>query len=129
MYRIQVFVLAFLFAMTSAAQQPSTIPQVDGELGPCWVDFRVTGEAGKPLYNAKVHVLVRHGFLSKRKTDLEVGTNADGKARVAGLPSSVRKPLLFDVRSGDAKKLVQHDPGANCHGRYDVSLGNNQPTQ
>ena len=42
--------------------------------------LQVTDLSGKPLYNAKIHVQIRYGFLGLRKLDLETGTNADGKA-------------------------------------------------
>jgi hypothetical protein len=104
------------------AQTIPEVPSVNAELGPCWADFHVTDAAGKPVYNAKVHVLVRYGFMSKRKTELEVGTNSDGNARIAGLPQQVKKPLTFDVRFGDKRQTRTGDPAANCHANFPVEL-------
>jgi len=102
---------------------PVEVPSVDAELGPCTADFAVTDGARKPLYDAKVSVTVHYGFLGLRKMDLEVGTNSDGKARVAGLPSKVRKhPLGFVISFGDRVKSIEHYPAVNCNARYEVVL-------
>ena len=99
------------------------VPVIKGELGPCSADFTVTDSAHKPLYNAKIHVTVRYGFMNKRKTDLEIGTNSDGKARVEGLPDKVKKPLEFQIRHEQRVKSLTHDPAANCHANITVVLG------
>jgi hypothetical protein len=113
--------VAILLVGPAAAQQSADVPLsvVDGQLGPCFAEFHVTDAAGKPQYNMPIHVLIRYGFLGKRKMDLEVGTNSDGKARVAGLPEQVRSPLHFEVGRGDAKQVVEHDPATNCHAYFD----------
>ncbi len=114
-----------LGAVWPAAAQAPEVPKVDGGAGACWVDFTVTADR-KPVYNAKIHVLVRYGLL--HKVDLEVGTNSDGKARVAGIPQNVKKPpLVFDIRKDHAVTTVQHDPAANCHASYDVALPSPPP--
>ncbi len=104
--------------------QPVEVPVINGNLGPCTADFTVTDNAHKPLYDAKVHVTIRYGFMSKRKTDLEVGTNSDGKARIEGLPDKVKNPPLeFRVSSGDQSKVVTADPAVECHPSFTVALG------
>ncbi len=118
--------LAMALSPTSAAHslgapQQSPLSVVDGQLGSCYAEFHVTDAAGKPQYNVPVHVLIRYGFMGKRKTDLQVGTNSDGKARVAGLPDKVRAPLHFEVGTGEAMQVVEHDPAANCHANFDVT--------
>ena len=111
---------AVMGAVWLAAQEKPEVPKVDGEAGACWVDFTVTAEQ-KPVYNAKIHVLVRYGLV--HKVDLEVGTNSDGKARVTGIPQKVKKPpLVFDIRKDHAVTTVSHDPASNCHASYDVAL-------
>lgn len=108
-----------------AAAQAPEVPKVDGGVGACWVDFTVTADR-KPVYNARVHVLVRYGLV--HKIDLEVGTNSDGKARVAGIPQKVKKPpLVFDIRKNQAVATVQHDPATDCHASYDVALPSAPP--
>jgi hypothetical protein len=104
-----------------AANSPE-IPVVDGGLGSCRADFTVKDGAGKPIYNAKIHVTIKYGFLSKRKAELEVGTNSDGKASVTGLPNLPKKPLEFSVKSGTVEKTVTDDPSNNCNATFDVTL-------
>lgn len=92
-------------------------------MGPCTADFTVTDAAQKPLYDAKIKTIVRHGFLSKRKVELEVGTDAAGRARFTGLPHEVKKPIEFTVRYKELAKSITHDPASNCHVQLEVSLG------
>jgi len=120
MAAIALLLIAGLGLPTAKAAE---VPVIKGELGPCTADFTVTDSANKPLYNAKIHVTVRYGFLSKRKTDLEVGTNNDGKARVEGLPDKVKKPLEFQVRHEQLLKSLLHDPATECHANFTVALG------
>lgn len=103
-------------------QEPPAVPVIRGDLGPCTADFTVTDAEGKPLFDAKIHVLIRYGFLGKRKSELEVGTNSDGKARFEGLPNRAKKPLEFRVRSGDMIQLLVHDPEADCNPSFSVKL-------
>jgi hypothetical protein len=104
-----------------AAQLPQ-IPSVDGGLGSCRADFTVKDGSDKPIYNAKIHVLIKYGFFSKRKTELEVGTNSDGKASVTGLPNMPKKPLEFTIKSGTISKNITEDPSDNCNAKFDVAL-------
>jgi len=63
-------------------------------------------------------------FMSKRDTDLEVGTNSDGKAHFEGLPDELKKPPMeFTIHNGDATKSVTNDPATNCHPTFAVTLG------
>ncbi|PYU11585.1 MAG: hypothetical protein DMG37_16250 [Acidobacteria bacterium] len=111
----------FLRGGLLAAQAPQ-IPVVDGGLGSCRADFTVKDGSDKPIYNAKIHVLIKYGFLSKRKTELEVGTNSDGKASVTGLPNLPKRPLEFSIKSGTVEKTVTEDPSDNCNAKFDVTL-------
>ncbi len=104
-----------------AANSPE-IPVVDGGLGSCRADFTVKDSSDKPIYNAKIHVIIKYGFLSKRKAELEVGTNSDGKASVTGLPNLPKRPLEFTVKSGTVEKTVTDDPSNNCNATFDVTL-------
>ena len=113
----------FLFLCGSLlGAQSEQVPVVDGALGSCRADFTVKDNSDKPIYNAKIHVLIKYGFLSKRKTDLEVGTNSDGRARVTGLPNMPKRPLEFSIRSGTVEKTVSDDPSENCDAKFDVTL-------
>ena len=109
------------FVLTPCAAADA--PVVKGDLGPCSADFTVTDSANKPLYDAKIHVTIVYGFMNKRKSDLEIGTNSDGKARIEGLPEKVKKLLEFKIRHGEQTKSVMHDPANDCHASFTVVLG------
>jgi hypothetical protein len=134
---LRALLLVLVLCSPAFSQQAGNVPLsvVDGQLGPCFAEFHVTDTAGKPQYNVPVRVLIRYGFLGKRKMDLEVGTNSNGKARVAGLPEQVRSPLHFEIGRPDAVQgtssengtpaavqVVEHDPATNCHAYFDVTV-------
>ena len=126
--RIAFWMLATFFLCVAGAQSlagnPADVPTISGGMGPCTADFTVVDTSNKPVFDAKIHVKVKYGFMSKRDTDLEVGTNSDGKARIEGLPDKLKKPPMeFTIRSGDLTKSVTNDPAANCHPTFAVTLG------
>ena len=126
--RIVFWMLAAFFLCVAGAQSlagnPADVPTISGGMGPCTADFTVVDTSNKPVFDAKIHVKVKYGFMSKRDTDLEVGTNSDGKARMEGLPEKLKKPPMeFTIRSGDATKSVANDPAVECHPTFTVSLG------
>jgi len=103
---------------------PVDVPVIKGDLGPCSADFTVLDSTNKPLYDAKIHVTILYGFMTKRKSDLEIGTNSDGKARIEGLPDKLKKPPLeFKIRGGDLRRSVMQDPATHCHASFNVQLG------
>jgi hypothetical protein len=102
------------------------VPVIKAELGPCSADFTVTDAENHPLYDAKIHVTIRYGFMSKRKSELDIGTDSDGKARIEGLPNKVKKPLEFKISHGEMTKMLAHDPGLECQASFNVAL---QPPQ
>jgi hypothetical protein len=110
-------------AVSGLQGQTPEVPVVRADAGPCSADFTVTDSEDKPLYDAKIQVRVRYGFMGKRKTDLEIGTNSDGKARIEGLPDKARKPLEFRLRHGKLLKSVAQDPARDCHASFSVVLG------
>jgi hypothetical protein len=120
--------LATFFLCVAGVQSlvgnPVDVPTISGGMGPCTADFTVVDGSNKPIYDAKIHVKMNYGFMSKRNTDLEIGTNSDGKARLEGLPEKLKKPPMeFTIRSGDATKSVTNDPAVECHPTFNVSLG------
>jgi hypothetical protein len=119
----QIALLLLIAGLGLPTAKAAEVPVIKGELGPCSADFTVTDSANKPLYDAKIHVTVRYGFMSKRKTELEVGTNSDGKGRIEGLPNKVKKPLEFQVRHAQLLKSLLHDPATECHANFTVALG------
>ena len=115
---LQIAALAFALAQSASPQE---VPVLNANLGNCSADFTVRGADGQPVYNATIHVRVRYGFMSLKRSDLEIGTNADGKARIEGLPSKA-KPLAYDVRKGAALAAVTQDVEAMCTASFDVAL-------
>jgi hypothetical protein len=113
----------FLILAGAAFAQTQEIPLVDGHLGACSTTITVLDSESKPVYNAKVTVDIRYGFLGFRKMSLEVGTNSEGKARVAGLPQKPRNPLEFIITSGSLSKKALVDTAAKCRDEIQVKLG------
>ncbi|HEV2288259.1 MAG TPA: hypothetical protein VGR81_04830 [Candidatus Acidoferrales bacterium] len=109
-------------AQTAQTSPAVTIPKVDGGAGSCKASFTVRDGSNKPIYNAQILVELRYGFMNLRKTDLQVGTNSDGKALITGLPDFPKKPLAFTIKSGTVSKTVTDDPAVNCNQNFDVVL-------
>ena len=122
--RIVLSLGAFLVFLVceGATTVDSEIPVVDAGLGSCRADFLVKDGSDKPLFNAKITLMIKYGFLSKRKSQVEVGTNSDGKARVTGLPNLPKKPLDFSIKSGEVSTTVTDDPSTNCNATFNVTL-------
>ena len=117
-------VVLFLFlVLGGSASGAADVPQLSADIGPCWVDFTVTDAAKKPVYLAKIQTVIRYGFMSKRKIDLQLSTDADGKGKFTGLPHDVKKPIEFTISYHGQSKTVMHDPAANCHATVEVELG------
>jgi hypothetical protein len=114
--------VALAFAGAAPAAE-AEIPTVDGHLGSCSAAFTVRDKENKPVYNAKITVAFRYGPLGIRKMSLEVGTDSEGKARVAGLPEKRKKPLEFEITSGQLSKTVTADPSKECKATIEVNLG------
>ena len=109
---------AFPQAATTPATDPNSVPVIDGALGPCSADFTVTDSAGAPVYDAKIRVHIAYGFMSLHKLDLEIGTNADGKARVTGLPDRIKHGLYFHTSQGDRTAETFDDPANTCKAQF-----------
>src|SRR5271170_2930600 len=97
--------LTMLFVSVMHAQNippvdPKTVPVIDGGIGPCSADFTVTDSGTTPVYDAKIRVHIAYGFMNLHKLDLEVGTNASGKARFTGLPDRTKRGLFFRASEG-----------------------------
>ncbi len=104
-----------------ADDQPK-VATVDAGIGSCKANFFVKDGAGKPIYNSKISVLIKYGFMNLRQTDLEAYTNVNGQARFTGLPNFSKKPLEFTVSSGTVSKTVSDDPVEKCDAAFDVTL-------
>src|SRR5437899_6350785 len=62
-------------AQPSGAPASSVVPEISPELGNCTVEFKVTTMRGDGIYDAKITTTIRYGFLNKRRTELQIGTN------------------------------------------------------
>jgi hypothetical protein len=96
------------------APNPHEVPVVDGGLGPCSIEFTAKDSTGASLYNAKIRVHIATGFLGVKKTDLEVGSNVDGKAKFTGLPDKTKFPLEFDAQQGELAGTFSWTPVKGC---------------
>jgi len=109
-------------AQTQAPVDPRTIPVIDGAIGPCTADFTVTDSSQAPVYDAKIRVRVAYGFAHAHKLDLEVGTNAAGKARVIGLPDKTKQGLFFRASEGKRQGSAFDDPAKTCKADLTITL-------
>jgi len=112
-----------LISFGAVFAQEHEIPTVDAHLGACSTLFTVLDSEGKPAYNAKISVDIRYGLLGVRKMSLEVGTNSEGKARVAGLPEKPKAPLEFEIVSRGVTKKTLVDVRAKCSDSVQIKLG------
>jgi hypothetical protein len=92
------------------------------DAGPCNADFVVRDESGKGVYDAKITLKTSYGFMGLHRLDLNVGTNAEGKARIEGLPDKPRKAADFKVAQGGREKMVAYDPVGHCNALHEVTL-------
>jgi hypothetical protein len=119
---LALFSILPLPAQSPAPVDPKTIPVIDGAIGPCSADFTVNDAAGAPVYAAKVSVHIAYGLMNLHKLDLEVGTNAAGKARFIGLPDKPRQGLFFSASEGDREASAFDDPSKTCKAEFTVKL-------
>ena len=117
-----ICLLALALTGVALAAQ-AQIPTVDAHLGSCSATFTVRDKDKKPVYNAKVSVQFRYGPLGTRKMSLEVGTDSEGKARVAGLPENRKNPFEFEISSGQLSKIIRADTAKECKMTIEVNLG------
>jgi len=111
-----------LEAQSSSSADPKSVPVIDGAIGPCSADFTITDAAGAPVYAASIRVHIAYGFLNAHKLDLEVGTNADGKARFIGLPEKLKQGLIFQASEGKREGSAFDDTGKTCKANFTIAL-------
>ncbi|MGA8271527.1 MAG: hypothetical protein WB919_08205 [Candidatus Sulfotelmatobacter sp.] len=109
-------------ARAAQTADPKTIAVVDAGIGACTADFVITNEAGEPVYAANIRVHIAYGFMSLHKFDLQVGTNAEGKARFIGLPENAKQGLFFRASEGDREGTAFDNPSKTCKAQYTVVL-------
>jgi hypothetical protein len=119
---VLLFAVARCASQTSFPPDPKSVPVIDGGAGPCSADFIVTAPSGAPVYDAKIRVHIAYRFMNLHKLDLEVGTNADGKARFTGLPDRIKHGLYFYSSQGDRTAETFDDPANTCKAQFTVVL-------
>jgi hypothetical protein len=107
---------------TTSPADPKSVPVIDGGIGSCSVDFTVTDPAQTPVYAANIKVHIAYGFMYLRKMDLEVGTNAAGKARFTGLPDRTKQGLFFRAFEGAREGSAFVDPAKTCNAQLSITL-------
>ena len=120
--KLVLLMFALLASLAAQTPDPHAVPVIDGGIGPCSAEFVITDTDSKPVYAAKIKVHIAYGFASARKLDLEVGTNADGKARFIGLPNRVKRGLFFEASEGDRVGSVFDDPATTCEAKFAITL-------
>jgi hypothetical protein len=114
-------VLACTYSLTAQSSDKPAV--VDGGLGRCSLEVTVIGPDSKPVYAANVRVHIAYGFGGFHKLDLEVGTDAAGKAKFTGLPSRVRRPPLeFGATKDDLSGTLNYDPATECVAAHKITL-------
>jgi hypothetical protein len=120
---ISIFVVTLLAAGSArSADDSKTIATVDAGLGSCTADFVINDDMGKPVYAANIRVHITYGFGGFHKFDLQVGTNADGKARFIGLPEHSKQGLFFRATEGDREGEAFDNPENTCKAQFIVVL-------
>jgi hypothetical protein len=114
--------LRSLHAQTAPPPDPKTVPVIDGGIGPCSAEFTVTDAAQAPVYAAKISVHIAYGFMYLHKLDLEIGTNAGGKARFTGLPDRTKQGLFFRASEGAREGSAFVDPSKTCKAELTIVL-------
>jgi hypothetical protein len=117
-------ILTFARSSFPTSQTPDSgeVTVVKAGAGSCTADFAVTNLSGKGIYDAKIRIQLRYGFMGLHRLDATVGTNFDGKARIEGLPEKIKGTAEFKISHGDQSKSLDYDPLADCHPRHEVIL-------
>src|ERR1039458_2149285 len=107
---------------TGSKPDPKSVAEVDAGLGPCTADFIIADDAGAPVYAANIRVHITYGFMNLHKFDLQVGTNADGKARFIGLPETSKQGFFFHASEGNREGSAFDDPAKTCKTQFTIVL-------
>ena len=113
--------LVLLFALSLPAMAADA-PKISADLGSRSADFHVVDASGKPIYNSRIHTLIRYGAFGWHKLDLEIRTDSDGRASIIKLPEVPKRPITFDVSNGSASTTLPYDPTQQCQAKFEVTL-------
>ncbi|MGE5112240.1 MAG: hypothetical protein ACM3JB_15355 [Acidobacteriaceae bacterium] len=119
MIRMRTLILLLALVLPAFA---ADAPRISADLGSCSADFHVVDASAKPIYNARIHSLVRSGAFGLRKLDLEIRTDSDGNASIVGLPEVPKRPITFDISNGTATTSIPFEPDKQCKAKFDVTL-------
>ncbi len=114
--------------LAAQAQQPAQpkaddVPVTDAESGPCAIELSITGTDGKPIYAVRIDYHAAYGFMGTHKLDMTVYTNAQGKAKFAGIPAKVKNPPIeFHASKDDLVGIATMDPAGECQARHDIVM-------
>jgi hypothetical protein len=110
----------------SPGAQPSSTPNpylMDGEAGPCSVEFNVADAAGKPVSSALISVHVAYGFGGFHKLDMSVYTDPQGHAKFIGIPAKVKNPPLeFRAAKDQLIGVGTMNPATECQARHGILM-------
>jgi hypothetical protein len=110
-------------AQQTAPAPGTEVTVVNASAGSCAADFIVKDASGRGIYDAKIRIQIKYGFMGVRKVDATVGTNYEGKARIEGLPERIKGAAEFTISLADLSKSLPYDPLNDCHPHHEVTLG------
>lgn len=127
--------LFILLAPLLAQEEPAPPTQnqapvmvtIDGESGPCSVEFLVTTAEGEPVRAARIQVKIDKGFFGFGKLELEAFTNREGRVRFIGMPKKVNDPLYFEAVKGDLFGVAFYNPKVKCNAEHAILMGKRLP--
>lgn len=77
---------------------------------------------------AHIDVHLAYGAFGAHKLEMGVYTNAQGKARFAGIPAKVRKPPVeFNAKKDDLVGVATMDPATECQAKHDIVMAKGKP--
>jgi hypothetical protein len=96
---------------------------MDGEAGPCSVEFNVTDAGGKPVSSALIGVHLAYGFGGFHKLDMSVYTDPAGHAKFIGIPVKVKNaPLQFRATKDQLVGIGNMNPAVECQAKHDIVM-------
>ena len=105
-----------------AGNPPQRVPTVDADAGECAMEFTVRDGRGGPVEGALIRLNADYGFMGMHELDLEVRTNAGGRARFEGLPDKTDGVLFFEASSGQLRGIAVADPQDGCNVLHAIIL-------
>jgi hypothetical protein len=96
---------------------------MDGEAGPCSIEFNVADATGKPVSSALISVHVAYGFGGFHKLDMSVYTDPQGHAKFIGIPAKVKNPPLeFRATKDQLVGVGTMNPASECQAKHDILM-------